>query len=160
VIAATTTTASTTKKLNDAVAYVVECFQERQRAPLTRTKLVKYLYLADYTSCQQWKKPVTGLQYKSYYYGPYAPEILQAAESQPHYILYERYLRTDGAPYFAYRPTGAKPKYDTLSDEDRQTINHVLEKYGALSLKELLRTVYQTPPFQKAEMLQPIDLSS
>jgi uncharacterized phage-associated protein len=154
------TTTSTDKKLRDAVAYVVDRFCARQNAPLTRTKLVKYLYLTDYLSAQQRHRPVTGIQYKSYYYGPYAPEILEAAESQPQYIAYESFIRSDGAPYYAYRPTGTKPRYETLSTEDREAIEGVLTKYASLSLTELLREVYQTPPFQNAEMLEQINLSS
>lgn len=150
---------ATTKKLRDSVAYVVSEFKEHQRVPLTRTKLVKFLYLADWISCQKRHKPVTGVQYRSYYYGPYAPEILEAAEEQPHYILSERQFRSDGAPYYVYAPTGVKPKVSTLTADDRAVIDGVLREYGAMSLKTLLRTVYQTPPFQKAEMLQPIDLS-
>jgi uncharacterized phage-associated protein len=147
------------KKVRDAVAYVVAGFCDRQRAPLTRTKLVKYLYLADLMATKQRGKPVTDLQYRSYYYGPYAPEILDAAENQPQYIAFERAVRSDGAPYYAYRPTDARPKLDALSGEDRAVIDAVLEHYGDYSLKKLLRTVYETEPFKKTEMLETIDLT-
>jgi uncharacterized phage-associated protein len=153
-----TNEATTNRKLRDAVVYVVNEFRQRQQVPLTRTKLVKFLYLADYRSSQERKKPVTGVQYKSYYYGPYAAEILEAAEDQPRYVLYERCARSDGASYYAYEPTGKKPRLATLDEKDRRYLDDVLEEYGSLSLKRLLRVVYQTPPFKKAEMLQPISL--
>jgi uncharacterized phage-associated protein len=160
VAAANATPTSASKKVRDAVAYVVDRFCDRQRTLLTRTKLVKYLYLADLRSMKQHGRPVTDLQYRSYYYGPYAPEILDAAENQPQYIAFERAVRSDGAPYYAYRPTDARPKFDALSGEDRAVIDAVLEQYGDYSLKKLLRTVYDTDPFKNTEMLETIDLKA
>jgi uncharacterized phage-associated protein len=151
---------TTSKKVRDAVAYIVGRFNELQRAPLTRTKLVKYLYLSDFASARARGKPITDLTYRSYYYGPYAPEILDAAENQSQYIVFERAARSDGAPYYAYRPTDARPKLDTLTDEECALIDGVLEKFGTLTLKQLLREVYQTEPFQKTEMLETIDLTA
>jgi uncharacterized phage-associated protein len=138
------------KKLRDAVAYVVHAYAARHEAPLTRTKLVKYVYLTDELSSREHRASLTGVVYRSYHYGPYSSEIVTAAESQPGYIVLERGTRADGAGYYAYRPARRAPRFSTLSRQDRATLDEVLDRYGAKSLKQLLRIVYATRAFRNA----------
>jgi uncharacterized phage-associated protein len=146
-------------KLDQAVAYVVRAFAQRQLGPLTRTKLVKYLYLADLAAATAGHRPITGVTYKSYYFGPYAPEILRSAEAQTSHVRRSALRRSDGAPYYTYEPGPVTPRFTELSARERQTLDEVLDEYGRLSLRELLQKVYGTKPYRSAQMMDPIRLT-
>src|SRR5438874_10485389 len=146
-------------KLDQAVAYVVRAFAQRQLGQLTRTKLVKYLYLADLTAADAGHRPITGVTYKSYYFGPYAPEILRSAESQTSHIRRSALQRSDGAPYYTYEPGPVTLRFPDLSARERQTLDEVLDTYGRLALRDLLQKVYETKAYRSAQMMDPIRLS-
>lgn len=110
---------------------------------------MKYIYLADELSSRERHPPLSGVVYTSYHYGPYSPDIVAAAESQPGYIILERGTRADGASYYAYKPTDRAPRFSSLSRPDKAALEEVLDRYAAKSLKQLLRIVYATRPFRE-----------
>ena len=62
--------------LEKAIIYLVH----KGLFDLTRTKLVKLLYLIDLEYWKKREKTFTGLNYISYYYGPYSEEIIDAIQ--------------------------------------------------------------------------------
>lgn len=144
-------------KLDQAVAYLVKVCAEKGIVPLTRTKLVKYLYLADLCAAEK-GQPITSVSYRSYYFGPYSPEILEAATRQPKHVKQSCLMRSDGAPYYVYEPGPVPARTPSLTAKERATIDKILDDYGRYSLRQLLKQVYDTKPFKTARMMEEIRL--
>lgn len=146
------------RRLLSAVYYLVKRACEMLDEPLTRTKVVKLLFLADLRCKAQVHRTISGAEYKYYTYGPFAPEILAALQDMDGYEITE-----EAQPYptdaeeqlrYCYKP-GDQPEFDLQLDEDqRRIIDSVVQSYGPLPLQELLDHVYNTPAMRSAEPLQ------
>ena len=66
----------------DLVSYVVQRVQERE-GELSKTKLVKLLYLIDVEHYRRFRKTLTDLTWYFYHYGPYAFELESVLRNMP-----------------------------------------------------------------------------
>lgn len=119
---------------------------------VTRTKLVKLLYLIDLSSAKTKGTSLTGVTYRSYYYGPYSEEIIEALNELKDYEIDEyASITKDGREYYLYRP-GLTPRWKNPpklpADEDK-IIDRIVKKHGNKSLDEILNYVYSTPAYKK-----------
>ena len=135
-------------QLRAAIDYLIN----HHRLRLTRTQLVKLLYLADLDYYYQDGETLTGLDYAYYYYGPYNATIVEAAnELIGDRITFERGVRRDGTEYYVYSPGlfGADPM--PLSSAAKAILDAVATKWGRVPLQALLDYVYsETGPMKKA----------
>lgn len=69
--------------LEELIQYVVGRSRDRG-ATLTRTKLVKLLYLIDVSRAEGLGRTLTGLHWRFLHYGPYAPELGATLEKLEH----------------------------------------------------------------------------
>ncbi|UCH00855.1 MAG: SocA family protein [Deltaproteobacteria bacterium] len=129
---------------------------------ITRTKLVKLLYLIDLYYARVKSRSLTGLTYRSYYFGPYSGEIINAINQLKGYEI-EEYSNTslDGREYYLYRP-GMNPRWEVppaLEYEEERVIDQVVSEHGNKSLDEILRYVYNTEPYKNCKKGRPIVLN-
>jgi len=129
---------------------------------ITRTKLVKLLYLIDLYYARVKNRSLTGLTYRSYYFGPYSGEIINAINQLKGYEI-EEYSNTslDGREYYLYRP-GMNPRWEVppaLEYEEEKVIDQVISEHGNKSLDEILRYVYNTEPYKNCKKGRPIVLN-
>jgi Protein of unknown function (DUF4065) len=125
-----------------------------QRAPgCGRTRLVKFIYLADHESRRFLGRALTDLQYRWDNHGPFTPEILRQVNwMRENGNLTEQCHGEDGYVWYEYRPTEyAIPV--AFRREERAILDHILAKYADMKLGALLDDiVYQTRPMQEAKM--------
>jgi len=143
------------EKLKAVIFYIV------RRLPYntTRTKLVKLLYLIDLYYAKSKKRSLTGLTYRSYYFGPYSGQIINAINKLKGYEI-EEYsnISLDGREYYLYRP-GMNPRWEappTLKYEEERAIDKVISEHGNKSLDEILKYVYNTAPYKNCKKGRPI----
>ena len=79
----------TDPRLRDLIAYVVARTRERG-VTLTRTKLVKLLYLMDVERVRGRRDPLTGLTWVFFHYGPYAYALIDTLEDMEGTVLTAR----------------------------------------------------------------------
>jgi uncharacterized phage-associated protein len=147
--------------LKAAIAYLVHRYASRYPGrPLTRTKLVKLLYLADLEAFRRVRRPLTGVKWISYYYGPFSQDILHAADQLDGRVLVQQVAtQVTGQPYYRYEPL-PQAELPALSEGDRGVVDVVLEQYGGMTLPNLIDAVYETEPYKRTEKLgDPIDLT-
>lgn len=137
-------------------------FVHRLPGNLTRTKLVKLLYLLDLAHTKQYGESATGVTYRSYYYGPYSPQILDAIRKLDGYEIQEGSgLSFHGRDFYTYSP-GHNPRRQMLPRLDPKvqgTLNQVIEQFGRFPLENLLNAVYATQPFKRTTKGSVIRLS-
>jgi hypothetical protein len=141
--------------LTDAITYVVHRYAAMQPGrPLTRTKLVKYLYLCDLKAVEKQGRPLTAINWQSYYYGPFSSEVIAAAEGCDGRTIVERIgSQANGQPYYWYDPIGRKTGEESLGADERSICDAVLDEFAGLPLPQLLARVYDTEPYKNAAKL-------
>lgn len=140
-------------KLEKVIIYVISKLPN----DVTRTKLVKLLYLIDLASFKEKKTSITNLIYVSYHYGPYCPKIIEALNNLNSFEIQEE-LNTsmDGNTFYLYSlGTHPRLKYSPdklLKAEEKDIIDEILDNYGHKSLKCLLKIVYETKAYKKTPL--------
>lgn len=143
-------------KLDQAIIYLVN-----KLCNLTRTKLVKLLYLADIAHYSRTKKSLTKVTYCSYYYGPFSEKIIESIEKLSPYEIEEFYRTSkDGREYYTYT-SGTNPRIMilNLTQEEKRTLDKVITTYGAMNLDDLLKYVYCTPQYRKSRKGETISIT-
>ena len=139
-------------------------FNIAERLPnnITRTKLVKLLYLIDLRYSEINHKSLTGLTYYSYYFGPYSEDIINAINQLKGYEIEEiSSMSLEGREYYLYSP-GRNPRWVTpfpLQDDEVEIIAQVITEHGNKSLDEILEYVYNTEPYKNCKKRKPIPLT-
>ena len=91
---------SNKEKLKAVIFYIVN----KLPSNITRTKLVKLLYLIDLDYAKDKGRRLTGLTYYSYYYGPYSEEIVAGINELKGYEIDEySSISSDGKEYHRQR---------------------------------------------------------
>lgn len=129
---------------------------------LTRTGLVKLLYLVDLRSWERRGRPLTQLRWIWHNYGPYAAEITEAvADLEGNNELHVEAVRNAYGSIVYRIHSGPKASlYGVLSDEDKQLIADVVTEFGTYTPSTLTMLTYQTVPIDNARMrFAPLDFS-
>lgn len=120
--------------------------------PLTRTELVKLVYLADCEFYRLYGRSLSGVTFRRDYYGPHCAEI--PAElfdlSQEHLISIETCVNIYGGPSYLHSRTSLEaPSHYDLSEEAVMVADAVIGQARGLSLSGIKDLAYQTPPMRK-----------
>lgn len=149
-------------KLHKIILFIVQ----NKKRNLTRTKLVKMLYLLDKGYRAKCGEVLTGLTYKRYFYGPYSEDIVKAlSELNGFEITETTYEISPGNVFYDYS-LGSVFRFsrdnllsltDTGVDREKEKfILSLIELYDSLSTKEVLSKVYSAPEFQRTSFGEPI----
>jgi len=121
----------TISKIGNAIVYLAEKIPD-----LSKTKLLKLLYMIEEKSVIKNKVPFFGIDFQVWRLGPVAKEIYVDFSENP--TLLKNYIRRaekDGNTYIE-----AKSKFndDEFSDADIEVMDEIIKKYGDKSGRELV----------------------
>lgn len=143
--------------LEKCIIYLVGNLQ----GELTRTKLVKLLFLADLSHFKEKGRSITGVKYHSYFYGPYSEEIMEAINNLNGFEIEEHCgINMEGKEYYIYT-LGKNPRYEVVNlvAEEQKTLDSIIQEFGHMRLNDLLEYVYKTEPYRKCQKGEMIDLN-
>lgn len=142
--------------LKKAILFIIARASERHLW-LTRTKLVKLLYLADRLAKERLGQTITQNSYSQYWHGPFAPAILNAIQDMNGYEIIEIVQPTlPGAEsaYMCHYALGDSPRFEAdLDDPHIEILDNVIDRFGNMSLSSLLEYVYSLPEVSEASPL-------
>lgn len=125
-----------------------------------RTKLVKLLYLIDNDSFESSGTTLTGLQYIWDHYGPNAlgNAITQEANklvNDGQLVLYPS-IAHDGAETFQYALATKEVdlRRSSLTELELDFIKQGVERYGSVTVRQIVSAAKATIPFKKAHQYQ------
>lgn len=142
--------------LEELILYVVGRSSNRG-ATLTRTKLVKLVYLIDVARAEGLGRTLTGLRWRFLHYGPYAPALGPVLEE-----LESREAIYGGSFGEATLYQGAKdvPDGDDWPASICMSVNRVVDDWAGAELNKLLDHVYfHTTPMQGVQRGEELDFS-
>jgi len=117
------------EKIGNTVVYLADRIEN-----LSKTKLLKLLYILDEISIKKSGIPMLNLKYKVWKFGPVSEELFIDLSSEPY--LLEKYIDRDHEGNCII----AKAKFneDEFSENDIELMDFVIEKYGDKTAKELI----------------------
>lgn len=117
------------EKIGNAVVYLAD------RIPnLSKTKLLKLLYILDEISIKKSGIPILNLKYKVWKFGPVSEELFIDLSSEPK--LLGKFINRDSRGDFIV--SKVKFSEDEFSENDIELMDFVVEKYGNKTAKELI----------------------
>jgi hypothetical protein len=148
--------------LRDVIAYVVARALGRE-STLTRTKLVKMLYLVDVGRHASGRRSLTDLPWIFFHHGPYAMPLADELERMEGHEISVRRLHGDRGEREVMLYVGAPeaPDADRWPAPTKALVDRVIDRWAPAELNELLDFVYfHTAPMENAVRGEPLDMSS
>jgi uncharacterized phage-associated protein len=121
----------TINKLGNAMVYIA------QKVPsLSKTKLLKLLYLLEEISVKENKLPFFGIPFEVWQAGPVAKDVFIDLDIKP--VIFDGYISVTRDNNATYISAKALFDNDEFSDNDIQVMDYVIEKYGNKTATQLV----------------------
>ncbi len=124
------------------MAYIVKRLNS-----VEKVKLMKLLYLADKQHFLQFGYPITGDEPYAMPYGPVPSATLDLLDGQTAPDTTYQYLHIDDVFVMLRHDPGDA----LLSDDERSTLDSILEKYGASDTWRLVNMTHELPEYVEAK---------
>jgi uncharacterized phage-associated protein len=126
----------TIKKIGNTVVYLSEKIPD-----LSKTKLLKLLYLIEEHSAIKNNKPFFGIKFEVWQAGPVAKDIfIDLSDGDP--ILLGDFIKTTTENGNTYIHQKAKFCDDEFSDRDIQLLDEIVRKFGNKTAKQLVNVTH------------------
>ena len=110
----------------------------RKNKSITKTKLAKFLYFADFGWYYNHLKSMSGMQYKKISYGPVAESYFRLIDEMVDGGEIALELKSEGAMILSETRSGAKMNLDKISEEEDQLIEKISKKWEGKNTKLLI----------------------
>jgi hypothetical protein len=137
--------------LKDAMAYVCSSYPG---SDLSKAKLAKILYLADWKAALSGRDQITPVQWKFNHYGPYVTDVVDTARDNDGFSLVNDWTAF-GNRRTVVRYAGERPE---LSQDERDTIDGIIQRVASMSFDAFLKLVYSTYPVVVSDRGSVLDL--
>lgn len=131
-------------RLQDIIRYFVHFYPRR----ISRTVLVKLVYLTDVEFFRRYARKMTGLEYQHHHFGPFTWGIIDTAEE----LVAKKLIMTTsttniyGDPTIMYKSAEERPCFDSMDSYCLDVVRFVNNKFSTFNFTQLLDYVYSTPP--------------
>lgn len=143
-------------KLHDVIAYF--CANYPFPDELSKARLTKMVYLADWRMAIGRGRQITDIEWMFNHYGPYVRGVEQVASSSPDFEI-ESETNVFGAPKETIRVREGV-SWPSLTVEERETLDFVIEATEQLTFADFLNLVYSTYPVKTSTQYERLDLPS
>lgn len=143
--------------LRDALVYICEHYPHC--GELSRARLTKMVYLADWKFAIDHGRQMTDTKWYFDNYGPYVWDIWKTAESNPDVFDVQTTQNMYGDEKNLIKLRSV-PKDLSLTEDDVNTLNHVIETTRDLNWSKFINLVYSTYPVRSTERYYFLDLVS
>jgi hypothetical protein len=147
--------------LAELIAYVIDRALDRD-ATLTRTKLVKLLYLVDVETWRIERQLLTKLEWRFYHYGPYAFDLQAVLDQiEGHQVVSKEYTPGKLERTILYTRVLQPPSSDRWPTITKMRIDKIVDRWADEPLELLLDYVYfETEPMQHARRGEYLDFNT
>lgn len=140
--------------LRDVMAYLCEHYPHKEE--LSKARLTKMVYLADWKSAIDQDRPMTEITWVFNHYGPYVDDVVQEAEEDPAFVV-KGTQNIYGDPKSIIECEGSR-EYPSLSNEDKRILDSIIESSKKKTWNEFIRLVYSTYPVMTQDRFSEFDL--
>ena len=134
------------KKTLQVLSYII-----KNRPNISVTSLMKLAYLVDLVAIKKGKNKISDFQYIRYNYGPFDKKIYKYLEvlENNNTIKEGAEISSTGDEFVTYSLNKRNISFDTISDDEKEIIDEVLETLEGYGVKALTELTYRTKPMRK-----------
>lgn len=142
-------------KLKDIIAYVIANYPAKDE--LSNARVTKMVFLADWHQAINYKKQISEIEWVFDNYGPFVWDIHNEAKNNSDIFSIKETINIYGQrkTVFQIKDETYEPK---LSEEERQSIDHVINNTKQLNWNAFIKLVYSTYPIMSSERYSKLDL--
>ena len=119
---------------------------------VSRTKIMKLLYLVDRECRELLNKTCTGTRWILWWHGPFSRSVLDVLDD----LEIQGIVETDVTDYYDYtiiEYSLINPNYKAqINAQTQEIINRIVKKWGRKDLKKILSYVYNLPEIREASL--------
>lgn len=144
------------EKMQSVLAYL--CIHYPYKQELSKARITKLVYLADWFSAVFDGRQMTGVHWKFNHYGPYVQEVVDTAQISPYFRVeqdYNYYGSSKSVVSFVGDPVMIR-----LNDRERSILDAVITKTKDMYFNSFIDYVYSTYPVRANERYSSLDLVS
>ena len=141
--------------LKDVIVYF--CKMSKNTEGLSKARLAKLIYLADWKSCILHGRQITSLAWKFNHYGPYVNDIKELVMSSEETFNINSSFTMFGAPKEVISLKNQSLGFDLTSDE-KSILENVLRATEGKNFDQFIKLVYSTYPIVTQERHSHLDL--
>jgi hypothetical protein len=142
--------------LRDVMVYF--CRHYPHKHELSKARLTKMVYLADWRSALRRGRPITGINWEFSYYGPYVHDVAELArQSEDFEVIRGTNVYGDAKETIQVREGALEPE---LEPEDRETLDFVVERTAPMNWDRFIKLVYSTYPVVTQPRFSEFDLQA
>jgi transcriptional regulator with XRE-family HTH domain len=118
---------------------------------LTKTKLAKLLYFADFSWYYHHLKSMSGMEYRKIQYGPVADTYFRLIDEMSDAGEISIELKDEGAMHISQTSTGAKHPIDQVSSDEVSLMEKINEKWKGKKTAEIVSYTHKQLPYMFAD---------
>lgn len=142
-------------ELSNVIAYICQRYPHKDE--LSKARLTKMVYLADWRSAITQGRQMTDVQWVFNHYGPYVDDIVQVAREDPAFdVIQTANLYGDHKEVIHLC---AATTDTALTRQERDILDFVISTCAPLSWNDFIRLVYSTYPIMTQPRYSRLDLS-
>lgn len=143
--------------IQDVAAYFCQNYPHSHE--LSKTRLTKLVYLADWFSAEKHGCQITCINWYFDNYGPYVEDVINTIEQNKSVFQIDRVTNIYGSEkmLISINPE-TRLSFDSISRQDREILDDVIEKTRHLYWKPFLKFVYSTKPIAESDRYQALNL--
>lgn len=141
--------------LRDVVAYLCGSYPHKEE--LSKSRLTKMVYLADWKSSIERGKPITDITWIFNHYGPFVDDVIETARRYPEFDV-QTTTNMLGNPKQVVRVSenGRRP---SLLEDEQGLLDFVVQSTENLSWNDFIKLVYSTYPVASQPRYRELDLT-
>lgn len=136
------------------IAYFCENYPHPHE--LSKSRITKMVYLADWRAAIEYGKPLTGIEWEINHYGPYVDDIIKEARSDSRFKIVET-TNMYGKPKVLVKLV-EEFDFSELEDAEKEVLDYVIESTSAKYWDDFIEIVYSTYPVVTQERYTPLNL--
>ncbi len=142
-------------KLQRIVAYL--CINYPHGSELSKARLTKLVYLADWFSALADAKPLTKINWVFNHYGPYVDDVVDSISRHDDFNI-DRTQTMYGSDKWVISYVGDEEELQELNKRTKQVLDLVIKKTKNMYFNEFIDYVYSTYPVRAQNRYSKLDL--
>jgi uncharacterized protein YwgA len=143
-------------EIKDIIAYF--CKKYPHKSELSKARLTKMVYLADWRSCLKRGRQISPIQWIFNHYGPYVEDVANVASTDTRFVV-ETTTNSYGSAKELVRLKNENVDVK-ITNAEREIIDHIIQKVSPLYWNSFIELVYSTYPIRKSRRYEELDLVS
>ncbi|MFD2671795.1 Panacea domain-containing protein [Marinicrinis sediminis] len=147
--------------INYAIRYLVLNYPYKDE--LSKTRLTKMVYLADWKSAQKHHTQITNIKWRFYHFGPFVNDVFKAAQKDSKLLVlddFSMYGTVKKVISIKGKQNEASLRLDKLTLRECSILDDIINETKYLNWSEFIDYVYDTYPIKTQRRYGILDLIS